>query len=113
GDADCLVLAELDDVVVELELHLAAEHEVELFLGLVPVAVRPVAAGVLRHPPVRESYLLSPDRVRDPAHLARVVAQPVVDVLELHDLVLSHRRLPPLVCQYSNTWRRRPATGSS
>ena len=86
--------ADLDDLVAELELQLAGEDEVDLLLRLVPVAVRALAARVLRHPPVRDRNLLGADRVGDPAHLARVVAEPVVDVLELDDLVVAHSRLP-------------------
>ena len=79
--ASCL--RDLDDLVAELELQLAGEDEVDLLLRLVAVPVGALAAGVLRHPPVGDRDLLGADRVRDPAHLAGVVAEPVVDVVEL------------------------------
>ena len=45
---------------------------------------------MLRHAPVRQRDLLGADRVRDAAHLARVVAEPVVDLVERDDLVVRH-----------------------
>ena len=44
---------------------------------------------MLRHPPVGDRDLLGTDRVGDPAHLARVVAEPIVDVIEPDDLRLA------------------------
>ena len=44
--------------VVQLELQLPRRDEVDLFLLLVAVAVGPLAARVLGHPPVRERDLL-------------------------------------------------------
>src|SRR5471030_2975417 len=85
--ANRLVLAELDDLVVQLELELPREDEVDLLLRLVPVPVRALAARVLRHSPVGQRGLLGPDRVGDPAHLAGVVPQPVVHLVEPDDLV--------------------------
>ena len=73
---------ELDDVVVELELELARGDEVDLLLLLVPVAVRALAARVLRHAPVRERDLLGFEVVRHHPHLAGVVPEDVVDLLE-------------------------------
>src|SRR5205807_5671568 len=89
-NADRLVLAQLDDVIPELELQPAGDHKVDLLLRPVPVPVRALAARVLRHAPIRDRDLLSADRVRDPPHLAGVIAQPVLDILDLHDLVLGH-----------------------
>ena len=48
-DADDGAALELEDVVVELELELPRHHEVQLLLRPVAVAVRALAAGVLRH----------------------------------------------------------------
>ena len=70
----------------ELELQPPREDEHDLLLRLVTVAVRALAARVLRHPPVGDRDLLGADRVRDAAHLAGVVAEPVLDVVEFHDL---------------------------
>jgi hypothetical protein len=95
----CIVSCGLDVFVLELELSPPRLDEHDLLQRLVPVAVGALAAGVLRHPPVRDRDLLGTDGVGDAAHLAGVVAQPVVDVLELHDLVIAHGQ-PPLVCEY-------------
>src|SRR3954465_3849040 len=48
----------LQDLVVELELELPGDHEVDLLLGVVAVAVAPLAAGPRGHPPVGERHLL-------------------------------------------------------
>src|SRR6266566_2768975 len=80
-NADRLVLAQLDDVIPELELQPAGDHKVDLLLRPMPVPVRALAARVLRHAPIRDRDLFSADRVRDPAHLAGVIAQPVLDIL--------------------------------
>src|SRR5262249_2070737 len=69
-------------------------HEIDLLLGLMPMPVGALAACVLRHVPVGDRDLLGADRIGDPAHLARIVAQPVLNVFERDDLVLAHL-LPP------------------
>src|SRR4029079_19683527 len=80
-DPHGLMTPELDDLVAELALELAADHEDQLLLGAVLVPVRPLAPRVLRHAPVGQCDLLRADRVRDAAHLARIVAEPVDDLL--------------------------------
>ena len=67
--------------------------------------VRALAPGVLRHPPVGDRDLLGADRIRDPAHLAGIVAQPVVDVFELDDLVVGSP-LASFAVTLSNTAER-------
>ena len=74
--------AQLDHLVAELELQLAGDDEVDLLLRLVPVPIRALAARVLRHATVRERDLLGTDRIRDPPHLAGIVAQPILDLVE-------------------------------
>src|SRR5262249_48575991 len=83
----------LDDLVVQLELELSPQHEVELLLRLVPVPVRAFAARVLRHSPMCQRDLLCADRVRDATHLAGIVAEPVVDIREVHDLIFGALRV--------------------
>ena len=93
-DADARGTDDLDHLVVQLELQAAAEDEVELLLRAVVMAVRALAAGVLRHPPVRDGDLLGLERPAHQHHLARVVAERVGDVVDSLDRVTAHLRLP-------------------
>ena len=92
-DANGSAALELDDLVVQLELELPRRDEVDLLLLLVAMTVRALAARVLRHPPVRERDLLGLEVARHHPHLARVVAEDVLDLVEPLDRVVGHRRL--------------------
>ena len=89
-DTDGRAALELHDVVVQLELQLAGRDEVDLLLLLVAVAVRALAARVLRHAPIREGDLLGLEVTRHHPHLARVVPEDVVHLLEALDRVVGH-----------------------
>jgi hypothetical protein len=53
----------------------------------VPVPVTALATGAGRHAAVRDRHLPRAQRVREEAHLAWVVAQDVVDLVESRDRV--------------------------
>ena len=84
-------LLELDHVVVHLELELPRGDEVDLLLLLVAMTVRALAARVLGHPPVAEGDLLGTQGAGEHPHLAGVVAQDVLDLVQPLDRVVGHR----------------------
>jgi hypothetical protein len=88
-DPDRVPGAQLDDVVVELHPHAAADDDVDLLLRAVAVAERLAEAG--RHAEVRQAGLLELERLAGEAGL-EVRRQPgarreVLDLLEVDDRV--------------------------
>src|SRR5262249_38555037 len=83
----------LDHVVLELELKLPGDHEVDLLLLGVTVAVGSFAARVLRHAPVGQPDRLALQATREHPHLAGAVAEAVVDLFERRHRVAGHIRL--------------------
>src|SRR5262249_14987335 len=93
----------LDHLVLELELELSGDHEVDLLLlGMAvpvgtpapPVRRHPpggtLAARVLRPPPVGQRHLLALQAAGEHSHLAGVVAEDVVDLLQPRHRVAGH-----------------------
>ena len=68
---------------------------------------------MLRHPPVGDRDLLGTDRVGEPAHLARVVAEPFVDVIELDDRDTRHAASLPVIAIEYREWRASQMIGRS
>src|SRR5262245_29249619 len=82
---------EVHHLVLELELEDAGDHEVDLLLGLVLVAVAALAARLGRHPPPGEADLLGAEGARGAhPHLAGIVAHHIRHLLELQDRVVGH-----------------------